>query len=187
MNLPNLITLLRLASAPVIVWFLLTGRFGPALWLFAVAGASDAIDGYLARTRGERTRLGAVLDPIADKTLMICAFVALGYAGAVADWLVFLVVLRDVVIVAGLGLLHRLGRPVAMAPSMLSKANTVVQTGFVALVLSRLGLGLAAPGWAAAIGWGHYAVAATTIASGLHYVAVGLRHWGAADAGAARP
>jgi cardiolipin synthase len=187
-NVPNLISLLRLAAVPVVVWLILNDRIAWALWLFVAAGVSDAIDGYLARIWRQRTLLGAYLDPIADKALLVCVFVTLGQVGKIENWLVILVVSRDIMIVGGVILLFLLNQRVKVAPSFASKANTTVQIAFAALVLARYGLPLTAEGWGVAIDYGTYAVAATTLLSGAHYVVVGIRHMAAADdAGAGRP
>jgi cardiolipin synthase len=180
-NVPNLISLLRLAAVPVVVWLILNDRIAAAMWLFVAAGVSDAIDGYLARIWHQRTRLGAYLDPLADKMLLVCVFVTLGHVGKMDNWLVILVVSRDVMIVGGVLLLFLLDQRVEVSPSFVSKANTTVQIAFAALVLARHGLQLTGAGWASAIEIGTYAVAATTLLSGAHYVVVGIRHMSAAD------
>ena len=187
MNLPNLISLLRLAAVPLVVWLILNDRLNAAMWLFVAAGISDAVDGYLARIWRQRTRLGAYLDPLADKILLVCVFVTLGQVGKMDSWLVILVVSRDVMIVGGIILLFLLDQRIEVEPSFISKANTTVQIAFAALVLARYGLDLRAPGWADAIDWSKYAVAATTLLSGAHYVAVGIRHLAAANGGPAKP
>ena len=92
MNVPNLISLLRLAAVPLVVWQIATERPAGAFWVFVAAGVSDAIDGYLARILNQRTRLGAYLDPLADKMLLVCVFVTLGQVGKIESWLVILVV-----------------------------------------------------------------------------------------------
>jgi len=183
-NVPNLISLLRLAAVPVVVWLVLNDRMAAALWLFVAAGISDAVDGYLARIWRQRTRLGAYLDPLADKMLLVCVFVTLGQVGKIDNWLVILVVSRDVMIVGGVILLFLLDQRVEVAPRFASKANTAVQIGFAALVLARYGLDLKGAGWANVIDFATYAVAATTLLSGVHYVVVGIRHLAAADSGA---
>ncbi|NJO36846.1 MAG: phosphoglycerate kinase [Rhizobiales bacterium] len=81
-NVPNLISLLRLAAVPLVVWLIANERLSAAFWLFVAAGVSDALDGYLARVLRQRTKLGAYLDPLADKMLLVCVFVTLGQVGA---------------------------------------------------------------------------------------------------------
>ncbi len=181
MNVPNLISLVRLAAVPVVVWMIATERVAGAFWVFVAAGVSDAIDGWLARVLNQRTRLGAYLDPIADKMLLVCVFVTLGQVGKLDSWLVILVVSRDVMIVGGIILLFLLEHRVAIAPSFISKANTMVQIAFAGLVLARHGLDFRGLGWNAALEWAGYVVALTTLFSGAHYVVVGIRHLAAAD------
>jgi cardiolipin synthase len=185
-NVPNLISLARLAAVPLVVWMIATERLAGAFWVFVAAGVSDAIDGWLARVLNQRTRLGAYLDPIADKMLLVCVFVTHGQVGKLESWLVILVVSRDVMIVGGIILLFLLEHRVAIAPSFVSKANTMVQIAFAGLVLARYGLDLGGAGWAAALEWASYVVALTTLFSGAHYVGVGIRHLAAADGGSAK-
>jgi cardiolipin synthase len=186
-NVPNLISLLRLAAVPLVVWLIATERLNDAMWVFVAAGVSDAVDGYLARVLKQRTRLGAYLDPLADKMLLVCVFVTLGLSGKIESWLVILVVSRDVMIVGGILLLFVLEHRVEAAPSLISKANTALQLAFAGLVLARYGLDLRGIGWTAAIEWATYVVAASTLLSGAHYVAVGIRHLAEADRRAAKP
>ncbi len=183
MNLPNLISLLRLAAVPLVIWLILGGRFGAAFWIFIAAGVSDAIDGYLARRLEARTRLGTYLDPLADKTLLVCVFVTLGYVAAVDLWLVILVVSRDVMIVGGLLLLLLLEQRMDIQPTWTSKFNTLVQITFVTLVLARLGLPLEGRVWADMVEAGTYFVAATTLLSGAVYVWLGISRMAAIDGG----
>ncbi|WP_132805228.1 CDP-alcohol phosphatidyltransferase family protein [Tepidamorphus gemmatus] len=142
MNIPNLITILRLLLVPAVVYLIVTGEILVAFWLFAVAGLSDAVDGFLAKRYGWVTDLGAYLDPLADKALLVSIFVALGILGALPVWLVFLVVSRDLFIVCGVLLSWMLEKPVAMAPLMVSKANTTGQILLAATVLADLGFQL---------------------------------------------
>src|SRR5437762_7574935 len=100
-SLPNLITLARLLSVPVTVWLIVDERYGAAFWLFIGAGVSDALDGFIAKRFDRRTRLGALLDPAADKVLLVSVYVTLGIAGQLWAWLVVLVVFRDVMIIGG--------------------------------------------------------------------------------------
>jgi cardiolipin synthase len=174
-NLPNLISLARLVAVPAMVWLILGGRFQAAFWLFAVVGASDAVDGWLARRLGAVTELGKYLDPLADKMLLVAVFVSLGYSRHVEDWLVILVVSRDVLIVGGVLLLYVLEQPVAVRPTYISKVNTFAQIVFAALVLFILGLKPAAAWWPDIVDAAAWVVAATTIVSGAVYVVLGIR------------
>lgn len=140
MSIPNLITLARILMVPVLVWAIISGEMGAAFLLFLAAGISDAVDGFLAKRFGMASELGAYLDPLADKTLLVSIYVSLGIAGAVPAWLVILVVSRDVMIVAAVLLSWVLGRPMTIKPLLVSKLNTVAQIVFAALVLAALGL-----------------------------------------------
>jgi cardiolipin synthase len=170
---PNLITFARLLAVPVFVWLVLDGALAWAFWLFVAAGASDALDGLLARAFRVRSTLGAWLDPVADKALLVSAFLALAGAGLLPNWVVVLVVSRDIMIVGGVLLMYTMRLPVAMEPSLVSKANTLMQIVLAASVLGvhGLSLGTAEP-WLTPLVW---AVGATTLASGAVYVARGWR------------
>lgn len=143
MSIPNFITLCRLILTPVIIWLVLERQVGWAFWLFVVAGVSDALDGLIAKQFDRATRLGAYLDPIADKALLVSIYVTLGMTGGLPGWLVMLVVSRDLLIVGGVLLSFTLGYRLAMQPLMISKANTVAQITLAGLVLAQLGLSLA--------------------------------------------
>lgn len=178
MNLPNLISLARLLSAPIAVWLILSGEMAIAFWLFVAAGVSDAVDGFLATRFDARTNLGRYLDPVADKALLMGVYVALGSLTHLPGWLVILVVFRDILIIGG-ALLIRIFTEQAMRfePLKISKVNTVMQIVLPGVVLARLGLGLDDAGVTEAL---IYIVAATTFLSGGAYV--GRWYQGAADA-----
>jgi len=139
--LPNAISLLRIALVAPILVLILQGRFGIALALFCVAGFSDGVDGYLAKRFDWHTRLGALLDPIADKLLVAGAFITLAWTQDIPVWLAVIVILRDVVIVAGATAYNFLVRPVEGEPTRVSKLNTALQLLFLLFVLSRAGFG----------------------------------------------
>jgi len=168
-TLPNVISFARLCAVPLTIWFVLHHRFAPAFGLFVAAGISDGIDGWLARRRGG-TALGAILDPLADKALMIGMFVTLASIEELPDWLAILVVFRDLVIVGGVLLLWFASHPVAIRPLFVSKLNTTLQIALVAEVLGSdaAGLAWASQGW---LRWGMVMlVVASTLASGGGYV-----------------
>jgi cardiolipin synthase len=167
LNLPNLITLARLLSVPLAIWLILGGRYGTAFWVFGGAGLSDALDGFIAKRFDRRTRLGALLDPIADKALLVSVYVALGVAAQLPNWLVILVVFRDVTIVGGFVLIHTLAAPQRFDPLYISKINTLVQAFLIAFVLARLGLGADAKLPTILL---IYLAAVTTVLSGLSYL-----------------
>lgn len=173
MSVPNFISLARLLAVPVAIYFILTHLYGPAFWLFVAAGVSDAVDGYLAKRFGQTSALGAYLDPLADKALLVGVYVTLGYSGHVPIWLVILVVFRDVIIVGGVILLHISAQGVRMKPLIVSKVNTAAQIALVVLVLGELGLG---GGWPLPRTIMVYLVAATTLLSGGAYIVQRFRH-----------
>ncbi|MBB5051331.1 cardiolipin synthase [Afipia massiliensis] len=141
MNLPNIITLGRILLVPVIVWAIASNQMTIAFVIFVVAGVSDAVDGFLAKRFNMRTEIGALLDPVADKALLVSIYVALGISGDIPRWLVILVVSRDFMIVGAVIISWILDNPVPMKPLMVSKLNTVAQVSFAALVLASLGFG----------------------------------------------
>ena len=137
--LPNAISLMRIALVPPILWLITNDQFGWALLLFALAGFSDGLDGYLAVRFDWSTRFGGLLDPTADKLLMTGMFVTLAWTDQIPVWLAVVVILRDVVIVAGAMAYNFIVKPVPGAPSRISKLNTALQMLFVLFVLSRAG------------------------------------------------
>jgi len=137
-NIPNLITLGRILLVPVIIWAITSGQMAAAFFLFVIAGISDAIDGFLAKRFHMQSEMGALLDPLADKALLVSIYIALGIWSAIPRWLVILVVSRDIMIVAAVIVSWLFDKPVPMKPSMVSKLNTVAQVAFAALVLAAL-------------------------------------------------
>jgi cardiolipin synthase len=138
-NVPNSITLGRILLVPVIVWAIASGQMMVAFVLFFIAGVSDAVDGFLAKRFNMQSEIGALLDPLADKALLVSIYVALGIAGEVPRWLVILVVSRDIIIVGAVIVSWLLDRPIPMKPLMVSKLNTVAQVLFAGMVLAALG------------------------------------------------
>jgi cardiolipin synthase len=139
LNLPNLITIARILLVPVMVWAIASHAMAAAFGLFLAAGLSDAVDGFLAKRFGMTSELGAYLDPLADKILIVSTYISLGITGAIPRWLVILVVSRDLLIVGGVMLSWILGNPVKVKPLLVSKLNTVAQIVLAALVLAALG------------------------------------------------
>lgn len=137
--LPNAISLMRIALIAPILILMLQGDFGWALALFVLAGFSDGLDGYLAVRFDWTTRLGGLLDPAADKLLITGMFITLAYTQQIPVWLAAVVILRDVVIVAGAMAYNFMVRPVPGEPTRISKLNTALQMLFVLFVLSRAG------------------------------------------------
>jgi cardiolipin synthase len=132
---------MRIALVAPILMLILEGSFGWALALFWLAGFSDGVDGYLAKRFNWHTRLGALLDPVADKLLVAGLFVTLAYTGDIPVWLAATVILRDVVIVVGAAAYNFLVRPVQGEPTRVSKLNTALQLLFLLFVISRAGFG----------------------------------------------
>ncbi|WP_231573608.1 CDP-alcohol phosphatidyltransferase family protein [Thermopetrobacter sp. TC1] len=173
MNLPNLITIARIVMVPLTIWLILIGRMDLALAVFLLAGISDGIDGFIAKRFNMRTELGAFLDPVADKLLLISIYVTLAIVDALPAWLAIIVVSRDVLIVGGVVLAWLLDHPMEMRPLVISKINTAVQIAFAGLYLLFRTLG-----WPTEtlIFLGAPIVAAFTVISGALYVRDGLRH-----------
>ena len=180
MNLPNCITLIRVLLVPLFAIFVLEGDYPDAFLVFAAAGVSDGLDGFLARVLHQKTKFGAVLDPIADKSLLITAFVMLAVVGLIPSWLTVLVVSRDVIIMAGIGILMFSQHDVTIRPSYLSKATTLMQLVTVAFALGHQHLPMLLP-----LGQPLLVVTAgLTLLSGGHYIAVGFKMLGEQGNGA---
>jgi cardiolipin synthase len=139
LSIPNLITLGRILLVPVVVWAITAGEMRIAFILFLAAGISDAVDGFLAKRFGMSTELGAYLDPLADKAMLVSIYVALGIAEAIPRWLVILVVSRDIMIVSAVILSWVVDKPVPLKPLPISKLNTVAQIVLACVVLAALG------------------------------------------------
>ena len=171
-SLADAVTLARLAAVPLVVWLVLRHHLAITFWLFVAAGISDAVDGWLARRNGGAgSALGRVIDPVADKALLVTMFLTLAAIDVLPDWLAILVVFRDALIVGGVLVLSVLGQPVAIRPLYISKLNTALQIVLVAIALLLAATGrhdsFAAPWLMSALIW---MVAATTTASGAAYV-----------------
>jgi len=140
-NIPNIITLARIMLVPIVVWAIASNQMEIAFAVFIVAGVSDAVDGFLAKRFNMTSELGALLDPLADKALLVSIYIALCIWGAIPRWIVILVVSRDIMIVSAVIVSWLFGKPVQMKPLMVSKLNTAAQVTFAALVLGSLGFG----------------------------------------------
>jgi cardiolipin synthase (CMP-forming) len=180
LSIPNLITLGRILLVPVVVWAITAGEMRIAFVLFLAAGISDAVDGFLAKRFGMATELGAYLDPLADKAMLVSIYVALGIADAVPGWLVILVVSRDIMIVTAVILSWLVDKPVALKPLLVSKLNTVAQIALACVIMAARGFdfdaGIAVMALTAL-------VAALTLLSIAFYVAEWVRHMNAAEMG----
>ena len=153
LNLPNIVTLGRIILVPVIFWLLVSGNTKAAFIAFVCAGVSDAVDGFLAKRFKLETELGAYLDPLADKLLIVSIYVALGVAAKLPSWLVIAVVSRDILIVVAVLLAWVLGNPLAIKPRAISKANTASQIVLAATVLADEGFELGFAGLRLALVW----------------------------------
>lgn len=165
--LPNLLTLARIAMVPVLILLLQDLQFLWALLVFLAAGVSDALDGYIAKRFDAQTRLGAILDPLADKALIISAFVTLSILLKIPFWLVVVVVFRDVIIIVGYLIMTLYFGSVEMQPLRISKLNTFMQIFYILIVLATLS-GVA-PGQGA-LPWVAGIVLVTSVLSGAAYV-----------------
>jgi cardiolipin synthase len=172
-TLPNLITILRLLLVPGVVLAMLQARWDWAFAGFVVAGVSDGVDGFIARQFNQRSRLGAYLDPMADKLLLVSVFVVLGIKGELPLWLVIAVVSRDALIVFAVLLSSVMAQPVEMKPLMVSKVNTVAQLVLAALVLGELALKIELGGMRLAL---IILSGLLTVASAAAYLVAWLRH-----------
>jgi len=177
MGLANWLTLLRIVLIPVFVLLLVYKRPGFALAVFALAALTDLLDGYVARRRASQSRLGAFLDPMADKLLLTAAFVTLTQLRVLPAWITIVVISRDVILMMGALLIHMLGGRIYPRPSWAGKAATFFQ---ILTVLAgmleryfRAPVGLKQIVWLAAI---------FTIVSGLQYLVQGMRYLSATDA-----
>lgn len=166
-QIPNIITVVRILSIAPICWLLWKESYALALALLVLAGLSDALDGFLARRYGWFTRLGAMLDPMADKLFVVSVFIVFGLKGTLPWWLIVLVIGRDVVIVLG-ALAYKLVRgQLDMHPLLISKLNTGLQIFLLAMTLFHVAM-YPLPDWFnQGLQW---LVAATTFLSGIAYI-----------------
>ncbi|CFX62114.1 CDP-alcohol phosphatidyltransferase [Candidatus Filomicrobium marinum] len=170
MTIPNLITLMRAILVPVVFWLLLAGYIKAAFVVFVIAGVSDGIDGLLARRFNWQTELGAYLDPLADKLLIVSIFLALGVRGDLPSWLVVAVVSRDLLILLAIIVSWLLNKPIKIDPLAVSKATTFAQLALAALVLADEGFMLNVGAYRQGLVW---VTAVLTILS----LAAYLRSW----------
>lgn len=184
MSVPNFITFLRVVCVPLVVWLLLEGDFQSAFWVFAFAAISDALDGFVAKQFNMETELGKYLDPLADKALLVSVFVTLGFNSIIPNWVVILVVFRDIVIIVGAMVFDTLTGSLTrhpMKPQMISKVNTTLQLLYAGSIMATTGYAIDLNG----LGLGIYVLmilmAATTVISGITIVAEALKRWSNSD------
>jgi cardiolipin synthase len=174
MTIPNLITAIRIILAPVFIIFLINDDLRSALFLFLLCMASDCADGMIARLLNQKSRLGTYLDPLADKLLLVAAFVVLAARGNLPSWLTVMVISRDIMILLGVVVLFLNGFNLSIKPSIISKINTCLQFTTVVAVLSGGNLPLPAAFYL----YLYYLTALFTIASGLDYMRYGFQMMG---------
>lgn len=172
-GIPNLITLGRLVLVPVVIALIVQADWPLAFGLFVLAGVSDAVDGFLAKRFKLQTELGAYLDPLADKALLMSIYVALAVESILPATVAILVVSRDVMILGAVVVSMVLDKPVAIKPLFVSKANTTGQIVLAATVLGGKAFGIGFGTWFVIMIW---TVAALTLASGAAYFVQWLRH-----------
>lgn len=172
MNIPNSLTILRILLIPLYVGFLVYERYDQALWVLLLAGVTDALDGTIARVANQRTRLGAVLDPLADKLLLTSGFIALSTLHLIPSWIAILVVSRDLILMLGTVMAHLTESPVDISPTILGKGTTLSQLAYILLVVflssRQIDLSVIQPVL--------YVMVTLTLLSGFHYLYRGYRH-----------
>jgi cardiolipin synthase (CMP-forming) len=168
-NIPNLLTLARILLVPVAIWLIISNAYAAAFFVLVAAGVTDALDGFLAKRFGWTTQLGAYLDPLADKLLLVSTFIALGLQLLLPAWLVIMVVTRDILIVSAVLLSAVIGENLEVRPVAISKLNTVVQIALALLILAGAGFSF---DWQIAQMVATYATALLTVAS------AGVYLWG---------
>ena len=169
-NIPNILTIIRILLTPLFVIFLLKNLYSSALIVFTIAGITDGLDGFIARYFNQRTTLGAYLDPIADKLLLTAAYASLAILNIIPPWLTVIVISRDVLIAIGMFIFAMTNIRVEIKPSIVSKCTTVVQllTVFLALLQMQIA-GISTIIFSLCL-----LTAVLTIMSGLHYIYLGL-------------
>lgn len=171
MNVPNTITILRITLVPLLAYLLLHGDYRAAIWVLLGAGLSDALDGVIARRFNLLTDLGAVLDPLADKVLIIASVLALAWVRLLPRWLAIVIVARDLIIIGGATAYYLRAGQLQMNPSIPSKLNTFVQICMVLLILVTAAGMVKAASWLPVL---FGCTLFTTAFSGIHYIMV----WG---------
>ena len=177
-TIPNLISIARLLLVPLTIWLIVSDDPVTAFWIFVIAGVSDGVDGFLARQFNMRSDLGAYLDPLADKALLVSIYVTFAVLGDIPVWVTILVVSRDVLIVGAVLLSWVVGQPIEMHPRAVSKANTVAQIVLAGIVLGDLAFPVDLSVFTRTM---VVVVGLLTVASMLVYVVDWLRHMGTGD------
>jgi cardiolipin synthase (CMP-forming) len=172
-NIPNILTLARLCLVPVVIVMITSHAWLGAFAVFVIAGITDAVDGFIARHFNQRTELGAYLDPLADKALLVSIYITLAIVNIIPSWLAIIVVARDIMILGAILLALVLHNPITIEPLKISKANTFVQIAFAAFMLGTLAFNITSemPQTAMVI-----IVALLTIGSMGAYLSLWLKH-----------
>jgi len=172
LNIPNALTILRIILVPLLAFLLIHEEYRAAIWVLLVAGLSDALDGAIAKRFNLMTELGSLLDPLADKALVVTSILALAWKGLLAWWLTEVIIARDLVILGGAVAYYLRAGRLEMAPTIPSKVNTCIQVCLIFVII------LTAAGMAPTTGWLLRVIMGctlvTTVFSGVHYVTV----WG---------
>ena len=173
MNIPNFLSLLRIILVPVFVIFLIQDSYIKALIVFTIAGLTDALDGTLARLLNEQTKLGAFLDPLADKLLLSTSFISLSIFGLIPGWLTVIVISRDFIILLGIVILSMMSITYEIHPIFISKITTALQIGtvFLTLFLKSFNYSIVSHDLIIILAW---LTASFTIISGLWYIFKGI-------------
>jgi cardiolipin synthase len=174
MTVPNLITAIRIILGPIFIIYLINDHYLSALFVFAVCGVSDGVDGLVARIFNQKSTLGAYLDPIADKLILVSAFVVLSFKGLIPSWLTVTVISRDVMISLGVVVLFMNRKEVSINPSIISKLNTCFQFVTVIGVLAKDLLSILPQVYS----YLFMLTGILTISSGLHYMHYWFRMMG---------
>jgi cardiolipin synthase len=173
MTIPNFITIGRLIIVPLVIMMILQGEWQIAFALFVIAGVSDGVDGFLARRFDMRSELGAYLDPVADKALLVSIYLTLSIIGIIPAWVAILVVSRDIMIVSAVMLSWVLDKPLEIRPFLVSKLNTFAQIAYAAALLAAKAFNVSLGMWFDLTMW---SIAALTVASAGAYLAFWVRH-----------
>lgn len=171
LNIPNTLTITRIVIIPVFITSIIYKRYDYSLYLFIIAALTDIFDGLFARLKNQKTVLGTFLDPLADKFLIVSAFIILSTYGWIPKWLTITVISRDIIVVTGWFLLYLITDTARVKPTVLGKATIWMQSILIAYVLIDINL-LFLPDMPRPLLW---ITAGLTILSGLHYIYRGLR------------
>jgi cardiolipin synthase len=174
MNIPNSLTILRILLIPCYIGLLVYGRFDQALIVLIVAGLTDALDGAIARVMNQHTRLGAVLDPLADKLLLTSGFITLSMIHLIPSWVTILVVSRDLILMLGTAVAHFTESRVDITPTFLGKGTTLLQLSYIVTVIFLSSRHINPP--VLLMPSLLFGMVSFTLLSGLHYLYRGYRH-----------